>query len=86
MRRAKKINATLEGFDERIRDIYDTCPEGYHVDHIIPLNHPDICSLHVPHNLQHLVAKNNIKKNNKFDGTYENNSWRKEQSLKYETL
>lgn len=37
----------------------------FNVDHIIPLNHPDICGLHVPWNLQVLEKTKNIKKSNK---------------------
>jgi hypothetical protein len=61
----------------QIRHIYETCPTTHDVDHIIPLNHQDVCGLHVEHNLQHLPKEENHTKSNTFDGTYENSSWRK---------
>ena len=75
-RRALRKNATLEGYDVEIKEIYKNCPEGYHVDHIHPLNNPDICGLHVPWNLQYLPAEQNVKKNNSFDGTVDNEGWK----------
>ena len=63
---------------ERLIAVYDKVPEGQHVDHIIPIKHKNVCGLHVPWNLQYLEPKLNHSKNNKFDGTIENESWRQE--------
>ena len=38
----------------------------HHVDHIIPLNHPLVCGLHVESNLQVLLKEDNEFKNNTF--------------------
>jgi hypothetical protein len=67
-RRAVKLQAMPKWADrEKIKQIYATRPEGYHVDHIIPLQHPLVCGLHCEFNLQHLPAAENISKHNKFD-------------------
>lgn len=65
--RAKKLNRTPVWADlDKIKKIYKECPEGYHVDHIIPLQGILVSGLHVEYNLQYLTAEENIKKSNTF--------------------
>lgn len=52
---------------DEVRKIYDNCPDGMHVDHIIPINSPLVCGLHVSWNLQYLTPEENARKGNRFD-------------------
>ena len=60
----------------KIEEFYSQRPEGFHVDHIIPLNGKNVCGLHVEYNLQYLTPEDNTKKGNQNDGSYENLSWK----------
>ncbi len=67
-RKALQLKATPKWADiGKIREIYQNCPSGYHVDHIIPLRGKNICGLHIETNLQYLPAQENLKKSNKFE-------------------
>jgi hypothetical protein len=67
LKKARKIQATPAWADKKkIKQIYDNCPPGFHVDHIVPLKGKTVCGLHVETNLQYLPARENMKKSNKF--------------------
>ena len=51
---------------EKMKEIYNECPSGYHVDHIIPLQGKLVSGLNIESNLQYLTKKENLAKSNKY--------------------
>jgi len=69
-RRAAKLQRTVAWADlAAISDFYMKCPEGYEVDHIIPLQGKLVSGLHVENNLQYLKQRENRSKSNKYTPT-----------------
>lgn len=65
--KSAKLDRTPSWADQdKIIEIYNKCPDGYHVDHIVPLQGENVSGLHVEYNLQYLTAEENLKKHNKF--------------------
>lgn len=74
IRRTRSLNqASLNGqYRSETVDMYRNCPEGYEVDHIVPIKGKDfidgkrqqvVCGLHVFWNMQYLLKSENRKKN-----------------------
>jgi len=53
--------------EEKMKEFFKSSSKEYHVDHIIPLNHPLVSGLNCEFNLQVIPAKENLQKGNKFD-------------------
>lgn len=61
--RARKKNQVVEGEDfSKIQEFYDNCPNGFEVDHVVPLSKG---GLHTLSNLQYLTVSENRRKSNK---------------------
>lgn len=64
--RAKKYRVLSPDADlQKVKEIYKNCPEGYEVDHIIPLSKG---GAHHQDNLQYLLKEENRRKSNKLVG------------------
>ena len=65
-RKGRLKDATPAWADKKaIRYFYVNCPEGCHVDHILPLHGTLVSGLHTLENLQYLSIAENLKKSNK---------------------
>lgn len=72
--RARKLQQTPQLTTEQRDEIYaiygraqelsKSTGEPHHVDHIIPLKHPQVCGLHTPCNLQVIPGRLNTRKRN----------------------
>lgn len=51
---------------EACEAFYAACPEGMHVDHVVPLNGDCVSGLHVSWNLQYMTPEQNGRKGNAF--------------------
>jgi hypothetical protein len=51
----------------KIKEIYENCPKGSVVDHIVPLQGKNVSGLHIETNLQYLTPEVNLRKGNKFN-------------------
>jgi len=66
-RRASKLQRTPAWADlKAIKQFYLNCPEGYHVDHIVPLQGVNVSGFHVLNNLQYLTKSENSSKGNRY--------------------
>lgn len=64
---AKRKQMPIWADEQKIKDIYANRPEGYHVDHIVPLQGELVSGLHVENNLQYLTPKQNLSKHNYYE-------------------
>lgn len=66
-RRVAQLTAMPAWADKnKIDSIYKNCPDGYEVDHIVPIQGKIVSGLHVEYNLQYLPMRENRSKGNKY--------------------
>lgn len=66
-KRARRFKATPKWADAAlIQDIYSNRPDGFDVDHVVPLTSPIVCGLHWEGNLQYLPSRENQSKKNRY--------------------
>lgn len=69
-RRAALLAATPAWADKNATSLfYKNCPDGFEVDHIVPLQGRSVCGLHVHWNLQYLTKSENCRKGNRMPST-----------------
>lgn len=67
-RQAAKLQRTPAWADlKAIEAFYIACPEGFQVDHVVPLRGRRVSGLHVLHNLQYLPKHENMAKGNRHE-------------------
>lgn len=65
LKRRKRVPVWVRNTEKsRILEFYKNCPDGFEVDHIIPLNGRNVSGLHILSNLQYLPISENRKKGN----------------------
>ncbi len=66
--RCRKLNRMpLWADEDAINEVFKTCSgDGFHIDHVIPLQGDLVSGLHVENNLQQLTVKENCQKSNKY--------------------
>jgi 5-methylcytosine-specific restriction endonuclease McrA len=58
--------AALKSIQYRARCLTEMTGVPHEVDHIVPLNHPRVCGLTVPWNLEIVTARHNSAKSNRW--------------------